>query len=715
MKEYSAESGTEIAELSHSTTASPEAFAHIALSHLVASRTNPRTTFNQAKLQELADSIRTSGVHQPILVRPLPGNRVQDTDRHVQYEIVAGERRFRACQIASLASIPAMVRNMLDGEVLEVQIIENLQRDDLSELEEAEGFERLMQHSNLNAEAVGQKISKSRSHVYARLRLLDLCLEAKQALRAGTIDASRALLIARIPDGKLQIKAIKFASETNSGSEAPSVRELQTWLRQNVMLPLDRAPFQITDSRLVIDAGSCKTCLKRTGASPDIFAEVSSADICTDVACYEVKSLAHLAALQVKADKKGQRLITGSEAKAICYEKSSTLNGYSPLSQVREDVDGQRLDNLLGKEFAGAVLIENPWSRELIEAVPTAEAEGVLLAKGLLKAVVAAAAPADKAKDEIAQIKKTLERDIEKAYRQQAFDVLVSAIRNTPSPQALHPLITPQLVRAWLIALTEDFPAKDMANRLQMTLDDQQTESQHEETVRLRLQSSDSTTLFQIFAITLIEEDQYQPYPQDKPYPTPMFDAIAASTNIDLPALHAQVKEEVKTRIAKEIDALREKSKAPKTPLATTPLAQPVLSPDADAKTSKTPAKPAPLRKQKLSARDAQLGIAEAMQGIEAEQVPCSDVPVMGSVDVPETGLQLNSPEPVQGTLAVGVLGIGAQVKILGNVKPLHYAKWIGKTGTVKAKMGDSVWDVAFRGNKGGLASFDASELEVVS
>ena len=710
MKEYTADSAPQ------ATATATEAFAHLPLRQLVASLTNPRTTFNAAKLQELADSIRTSGVHQPILVRPLPGARVSDTDRHVQYEIVAGERRFRACQLAGLASIPAMVRPMLDGDVLEVQIIENLQRDDLSELEEAEGYDRLMRHSSLNAEQVGAKIGKSRSYVYARLKLLDLCFECQTALREGSIDTSRALLIARIPDHKLQMKALEHATTTHNG-ETVSVRALQVWLQQNVMLPLERAPFAITEIHLVEAAGSCKDCPKRTGANPDIFADVASADICTDPPCYNGKAEAHQLRNLARAEARGMRLVSGLEAKAICYEKSSTLNGYSPLSQVRADADGQRLDSLLGKGFEGAVLIENPWTLELIEAVPTQEAEGVLLARGLVKAVVEPKAKIDKAELEIDVLKKGIERETEKQFREVAYDTIASKVRSMPAGASTYQLITHSFLRAWLIHQVDDNPARDIAEVLQLTLHDDQQESQQEEAVRLRLQSSSSAALFQAAALYMLRDDRSLPYQLQAENPTPLFDVIAAGLCIDLPSLRTKVAKDVKARITGEIAALKAQLKPPKPLVPTAPLAQPALAPVADAGTGKAPAKalvkPAPLRQPRLSAQEAQSGIAEAMQGIEAGQVPCPVVHLAESAPVPEEGLQVKKDEPIQGTLPVGVISIGSRVKVLNNVS-IRYTKWIGKAGTVTGKVGQA-WDVTFRGRSGGIASFDSTELEWVA
>src|SRR5689334_19780351 len=165
----------------------------IALAAITASKTNPRKRFDQAALDELADSIKRHDVLQPILLRPNGG---PDT-----YELVAGERRFRAAKAAGLVDIPATVRVLSDAEVLEIQVVENLQRSDLHELEEAEGYEQLLKCSHPNGERytvdeIAAKVGKSRSYVFARLKLCALCPEARKAFYAGELDASRALLIA---------------------------------------------------------------------------------------------------------------------------------------------------------------------------------------------------------------------------------------------------------------------------------------------------------------------------------------------------------------------------------------------------------------------------------------------------------------------------------------------------------------------------------------
>ena len=165
------------------------------------SKTNPRKHFDKEKLAELGESIVRHGIIAPLIVRPIAGNR---------YELVAGERRLRAArEIAALSEVPVIVRELSDRDALEVQVIENLQRADLHPLEEAEGYAKLIREHGYDADQLALKIGKSRSYVYARIKLGQLRDEVKEALYADKINHSVALLIARIPDPELQLEAFK--------------------------------------------------------------------------------------------------------------------------------------------------------------------------------------------------------------------------------------------------------------------------------------------------------------------------------------------------------------------------------------------------------------------------------------------------------------------------------------------------------------------------
>src|SRR5229473_6644975 len=166
----------------------------IPLNRIQESKTNPRRTFDEAKLAELASNIRQHGVLQPILVRPLPDGK------DGFFELVAGARRYRASKRAGRESIPATVRELTDTQCLELQLIENLQRADVHELDEAQGYAALMQlqPETYTVETISAKVGKSQAYVYGRLRLTQLIPEAKQAFYEDKLTVAHAFEIARL-------------------------------------------------------------------------------------------------------------------------------------------------------------------------------------------------------------------------------------------------------------------------------------------------------------------------------------------------------------------------------------------------------------------------------------------------------------------------------------------------------------------------------------
>ena len=177
----------------------PEGIQFLDINKLSAGRFQPRRQFKEEELADLVASIREKGVLQPLLVRP----------QGVGYEIIAGERRWRASQQAGLTQVPVIIKNFNDEETLEVALIENLQRQDLNPLEEALGFERLLNEFHRTQEQLAQVVGKSRSYVANTLRLLELSEKVKQFLEEGLLTAghARALLNAKNPD-KLAQKVI---------------------------------------------------------------------------------------------------------------------------------------------------------------------------------------------------------------------------------------------------------------------------------------------------------------------------------------------------------------------------------------------------------------------------------------------------------------------------------------------------------------------------
>lgn len=172
--------------LPESAGSPPEAAQEIAIRRIRANADQPRQVFDPERLAELAASIREHGVVQPILVRPLGDG----------FEIVAGERRWRAAQLAGLRTVPAVVRELTGSQVMEIALIENLQREDLNPLEEAQGVQRLLNEFGLTHEQAAQAIGRSRSATSNLLRLLNLAQPVQTMLLAGDIDMghARALL-----------------------------------------------------------------------------------------------------------------------------------------------------------------------------------------------------------------------------------------------------------------------------------------------------------------------------------------------------------------------------------------------------------------------------------------------------------------------------------------------------------------------------------------
>ncbi|MBU1146045.1 ParB/RepB/Spo0J family partition protein [Patescibacteria group bacterium] len=157
----------------------------------------PREDFGYQDLEDLINSIKEHGILQPLVVTKIDGEN---------YELIAGERRYRAAKFLNLKTVPAIVRTAKDQEKLELALIENIQRKNLNPIEEAKAFQRLMDEFNLTQEEVAQRIGKNRSTIANTLRLLNLPEEILQALRSGKIKESHGRTLLSLPDEKTQLK-----------------------------------------------------------------------------------------------------------------------------------------------------------------------------------------------------------------------------------------------------------------------------------------------------------------------------------------------------------------------------------------------------------------------------------------------------------------------------------------------------------------------------
>jgi len=334
-------------------------YRELPLALLNESKTNPRRVFDEVSLRELAASIRSQGVLSPLLVRPLTENG---------FEIVTGARRYRAAQMAEVATVPVRIKQMSDAEVLEAQLVENLIRAEIHPMEEAEGFARLLalEEPKYSIEQIGARLGKSATFVASRLKLVELVPAAVDAFYANEIGVSHALLLAKLPaDQQQQALSACFKEAYNSGGATPTrillpVRNLQFWIETNVLLILKDAPFDKRDAQLVSTSGSCADCPKRTGHNKLLFGDDlgKQGDQCTDPRCYNAK----LAAYVAKAVAAKPNLVQISTAYGGQKEGSPVLprNKYTAIrdDKPKSKDDAQRPEFKVCKYAADAIITE---------------------------------------------------------------------------------------------------------------------------------------------------------------------------------------------------------------------------------------------------------------------------------------------------------------------------------------------------------------------
>jgi len=314
-----------------STVTTLTEYRDVSLTLLTESTTNPRERFDEDGLKELAESIRTHGILSPLLVRPR---------NERSFEIVFGARRYRAAQIAEVATAPVRIKNMTDAEVLEAQLIENLQREEVHSMEEARGFKALLdlEEPKYSFEQIAAKVGKPPAYIAHRLKLTDLIPAVVEAFYRNDVGLGHALLLAKLPADQQEEGMSACFKEVHSGGDKPArvllpVRNLRFWIETNVLLLLKDAPFDKRNAHLVAIAGSCVDCPSRTGHNKLLFSDLGKQDACTSPSCYRAKVDAHIA-LTVTANPK---LVQISTAYGQQPEGSAILprNKYTAINEEK--------------------------------------------------------------------------------------------------------------------------------------------------------------------------------------------------------------------------------------------------------------------------------------------------------------------------------------------------------------------------------------------
>jgi ParB/RepB/Spo0J family partition protein len=307
-------------------------FESLRIEQIIESKTNQRKDFYPEKLKELSESIKVHGIIQPLIVRKLTPNNL--------YELVAGARRLRAARLIKLATVPVIIRQLSDEQAQEVQIIENLQRQDIHPLDEAIGYQALLNSGKYTVEALAEKVGKSENYIYTRLRLNKLNDNFKKLFEKDIISFPVARLICR-HNKELQDELYKNEFKRDEHLiKALNIIDVEDMIKEYTYKNLNAlAPFELTDEKLYPQAGACSACPKNTAVGNQLFPEYSKEHLCTDNKCFEMKLKLHLETIEKKLKEKGEEVVKISTS---YYSKDKNIIGSDKYNTCKKDDKGAK-------------------------------------------------------------------------------------------------------------------------------------------------------------------------------------------------------------------------------------------------------------------------------------------------------------------------------------------------------------------------------------
>lgn len=341
------------------------------------------------KIRELADSIRENGQLAPGIAR-----KASDPKAIAEYELLVGTRRWRACALLGIG-FDVIVRELDDRQAQELVLVENVQREDLPPLDEAEAYAHLLELGHPDAKSIADRVGKKPSHVVRRLALLQLSPRVRAALEGETIGIEQALLIARVPSAKVQEELLDWAVPTNPNLEPSSARELREHIMRGHTRDLSTVPWDLADATLVASAGACETCPSNTAIQQDLYSDVEAGKaLCTDAACF-AKKVDRYVSIRAKED--GRTVLSKAEAAKVI----------DPFGNVRPSTGYIDLDANCYVAAPTSAAHGKPWRKALKKELPkdaivlAAAADGTLrelLPERIAKAALRKAHP-DEAKN----------------------------------------------------------------------------------------------------------------------------------------------------------------------------------------------------------------------------------------------------------------------------------------------------------------------------
>lgn len=426
-----------------------EFLGELPMDQIQPSPTNPRKTF--ADIEGLAASIAEHGLLQRILVRPrgspdgppprLVGKEWRNLDH---FEIVAGERRFRALQHLNAATAPVAIRFLEDVEVLQVQAVENEQRADVRPSEQAAHYQR-MRDAGLTVEQIAESIGKSPSVVRGTLLLARMPPALAAAVDSGEVSRSTAELICRVPG---QVEREKLAvcvihgldidrhdwDELDPHKPASTIpnwmkldrqlsyRETKDLIKDLCVVELKGATFSRKALDLVASAGSCDACPKRAGNDPDLVADGVRADVCTDPSCFREKTVAAAAQLKRKAEESGRPVLDGKAAQDLFdwnghLKYGTTYIDLADYCNQDPQAKPRTYQKLIGKEAAEHVVVAVDQHGQAHSLVPRLEAATLLQQKHKIKIDTSARSSASRGPKSASEKKEEAKRREESKVR----------------------------------------------------------------------------------------------------------------------------------------------------------------------------------------------------------------------------------------------------------------------------------------------------------
>ena len=312
---------------------------------------NTRRHFHLDDILELSNSIKQIGILQPLVVHKSDGD--------ISFELICGERRLKAAELAGLTEVPCMVYDKLPADtVLEMQITENLQRKNINAMEESDAFEQLVKRGISTPELIAEKLGTSVRYVYDRLILQRVIEDVQNLIREGKFSISHGKQFARLPYDDQMKLWISVQDDDDL-----SVDDIKQEILSKFDLKLEDAPFDINSKKLVKKAGSCMDCTKRTGCRLVLFEDVRQDDLCLDEACYNSKVNAFVEQ-KIEELKKAGKSVVMITAK---YQSSDPL--------IKGKKDWQLIESEEETDTVGIIVEALTWDERKVGDIIYLEAE----------------------------------------------------------------------------------------------------------------------------------------------------------------------------------------------------------------------------------------------------------------------------------------------------------------------------------------------------